>query len=116
MPNFPKDYRLTDKKAFDAVFHEPTKLKVGLVLAFVFKNTLGYSRLAIRVSKRNYPKAVVRNKIKRICRESFRHICSQLNGYDVVISVHRTVELDVIRLRKDLDKLWLKLSKDSGNE
>lgn len=115
MPNFPRDYRLTDKKAFDAVFREPTKLKVGLLVAFVSKNSLGYSRLAIRVSKKNYPKAVVRNKIKRVCRESFRHVCSQLNGYDVVISVYRSEILDIARLRRDLSKLWLKLNKNSGS-
>lgn len=43
------------------------------------------ARLGIAVAKRNIARAVDRNRIKRICRESFRHHRAALCGNDVVV-------------------------------
>jgi ribonuclease P protein component len=48
-------------------------------------NELTYSRLGLVVPKKIYPKAVQRNKTKRIIREFFRRKGDDLSGMDIVI-------------------------------
>lgn len=43
------------------------------------------SRLGLVVPKRNAKRAVHRNLVKRLAREAFRHVCSQLPAYDLVL-------------------------------
>lgn len=54
------------------------------------KNGLGNSRLGIVVSKKNFSKAVVRNRIKRIIREAFRQHPIKVSGLDIVVLVKKT--------------------------
>jgi len=43
------------------------------------------ARLGLVVPKRNAKRAVHRNLVKRLAREAFRHVCSQLPPYDLVL-------------------------------
>ena len=43
------------------------------------------ARLGLVVPKRNAKRAVHRNLVKRLAREAFRHVCSQLAPYDLVL-------------------------------
>jgi len=51
----------------------------------VLDNTLSHARLAVVVSRRVSVRAVDRNRIKRLIRESFRHFREKLPGIDVVV-------------------------------
>lgn len=71
--------RLSDKKAITGVFNEPSCKafsKFGVVL--VRPNHLAYSRIVIIVGKKNIRKAVDRNRARRLVRESFRKLCSDI--------------------------------------
>lgn len=48
-------------------------------------NALGHARLGLAISKRVSKRAVERNRIKRLLRESFRQVRSQLPAVDVVV-------------------------------
>lgn len=47
------------------------------------------ARLGLVVPKRNAKRAVHRNVVKRLAREAFRHVCSQLPAYDLVLRLGR---------------------------
>ncbi|MCB2215975.1 ribonuclease P protein component [Desulfofustis glycolicus] len=67
----PKYCLLRENREFDAVYRQGTRLychDFGLVF---LANGRDYSRIGISVS-RKLKGAVVRNRIKRICKESFR--------------------------------------------
>lgn len=70
-------------------------------------NGLPHARLALAVSRRVSLKAVVRNRIKRLVRESFRQTQASLAGLDVVV-VARTAAgtTEPAKLRLSLERLW----------
>lgn len=54
---------------------------------FYSKNTVENSRLGIIASKKNFSRAVDRNKIKRVIREVFRQHTIKTSGLDLVVLV-----------------------------
>lgn len=55
---------------------------------FYYRNTrLGYSRLGISIGRKVSPRAVVRNRLKRVLRESFRSAQFKLPSIDVIVQV-----------------------------
>jgi ribonuclease P protein component len=71
-------------------------------------NCLGHARLGITVSRRVSGKAVVRNRIKRCVRESFRQTQNRLGGLDlVVIAQPGAGAADPIVLRASLQRHWI---------
>lgn len=54
-------------------------------------NDLGYSRVGYIVSKKVSKKAVVRNRIKRLFREYFRHSKSLFSSRDVIFICKRDI-------------------------
>lgn len=68
------------------------------------------TRLGIAVSKRVDPHAVGRNRIKRLCRESFRAICGALPPGDYVVLAQRdAARADNAQLTHALDTLWARV-------
>ncbi|HKJ94919.1 MAG TPA: ribonuclease P protein component [Gammaproteobacteria bacterium] len=51
----------------------------------LLENDTDGARLGMAVSRRTAPRAVDRNRIKRLVRESFRHWRTQLGNCDVVV-------------------------------
>lgn len=71
-------------------------------------NSLGHARLGLTVSRRVSKKAVVRNRIKRCVRESFRSTQSTLDGLDlVVIAQPNAGAADMAALRESLQRHWI---------
>jgi len=52
-------------------------------------NGLGHPRIGIVASKRAAPRAVDRNRAKRLVREVFRQMQARLGGTDVVVQLRR---------------------------
>jgi ribonuclease P protein component len=75
------------------------------------------ARLGIIVAKRFVKKAVFRNSIKRLIRESFRHQQNQLLGLDIVVllrSAFSKAEQSKL-LKVNLEKHWKELLKQWKN-
>ena len=75
------------------------------------------ARLGLAVAKKRARRAVDRNRIKRVARESFRHVRAELTGLDVVI-MNRDAAKDATapELRRSLDALWSRLLRQSPDE
>jgi len=75
-------------------------------------NTLEHPRLGLAVPKKALKRAVWRNRVKRVVRESFRLKQHQLPAIDIVVIAKAGVkEMDNEELFKLLEKLWRTLSR-----
>lgn len=73
-------------------------------------NGKSHARVGVIVGKRIAKSAVVRNKIKRVIRESFRMHPVKLKALDIVVIARQHCGmLDKLKLREGIDKLWQKL-------
>lgn len=82
---FPKTLRLLRKKEFERAFREGRQVRTKRFRFQVRRNDLPYPRLGLAVGLRAAKKAVDRNRIKRLCRETFRlHRDGIPAGWDIV--------------------------------
>ncbi len=84
-PVFPRRNRLTEAADFDRVFKSARRSRDGHFTVLYHTNDLGYPRLGLAIAKKRVRRAVDRNRLKRIVRESFRLAKKQLTGVDIVI-------------------------------
>jgi ribonuclease P protein component len=74
------------------------------------QNELGHARLGLAVSKRVSKRAVERNRIKRLLRESFRRARSQLPPLDLMIMAReQAAGVPGPELLAELEALWRRL-------
>ena len=112
---FSNAQRLSEQAEFKRVFVDTAKRvksdKLGL---YVSPNALSTARLGLVVSKKNAPKAVLRSRIKRAIRESFRLKQHELAGFDIVAMAYKGLAaLDKQQLNLYLDEQWRRLIKQS---
>lgn len=107
---FPRHQRLVSKADYKSVFDESKKFSEKHLLILFRPNQKSYARMGLIVGKNISKSAVVRNRIKRVIRESFRHIQSKLNNVDVIVIARQQCDkLSKENLRKGIDQLWKKL-------
>ena len=74
------------------------------------RNELGHARLGLAISKRVSKRAVERNRIKRLIRESFRRMRHQLPAVDLMVMAREQASgASGTQLLVELDQLWQKL-------
>lgn len=84
--------------------------------AHVASNAVGFPRIGLAVSKRVSKKAVERNRIKRIVRDSFRHRQPELGAVDfIVVAKVCAAEQPNRVLRTELDNLWARARRKCEN-
>lgn len=68
------------------------------------------ARVGLVISKKSAKRAVDRNRIKRIVRDSFRHKQLNLKGLDIVVLSRKGItEMQNKDLQQLLDRLWSRL-------
>ncbi|MEO7053017.1 MAG: ribonuclease P protein component [Rhodanobacter sp.] len=73
-------------------------------------NELGGARLGLAISKRVSKRAVERNRIKRLVRESFRRVRHQLPPVDLMVMAReQAAGVPGAELLRELDGAWKKL-------
>ena len=104
---FSKSRRLVSSIEYQLVLAHACGSKDALFVVYARNNGRQLSRLGVTVSRRVAPRAVDRNRIKRVIRESFRHQENILIGLDIVTIARRaTKRLEAKQLFISLGKHW----------
>jgi ribonuclease P protein component len=83
---FDRHSRLGKSSEYQRVFDDKTLQSSGGGLSILARgNELDHARLGMVVSSRVARRAVARNRIRRVIRESFRLEQARLKGWDVVV-------------------------------
>ena len=76
------------------------------------ENSLNYPRLGLAIGRKIVRRAVMRNRIKRQLRESFRLHRAAIGNLDIIILLRAgSGEITQQQLRHSIDSLWSKLAK-----
>jgi ribonuclease P protein component len=104
---FSKDNRLLDAADFGRVFKQATRSRDKLFTVLCRPNNSPRARLGLAISKKHCRRAVARNRIKRIIRESFRQQNDRLSGLDlVVINGPATGSASNVEIAASLERHW----------
>ncbi len=88
-----KDLKITKTKDFDKIFKQGISSFSPTLLIKRQKNNLGVNRYGVIVSTKVSPKAVVRNKIKRLIREVFKQEKTKLSqGNDLIFIAQKDIK------------------------
>lgn len=82
--SLPKSQRLLKPRDFQHVFQRARRCSINGLTVCARENSLGYPRLGIAISRKCSPSAVVRNRIRRVIRETFRVYKRELGSVDLV--------------------------------
>lgn len=108
---FPRSVRLLKSEEYDEVFKNPVRASERGVLVLACKNKLEYPRLGLIVPKKVLKRAVWRNRIKRIARDTFRLNQHSLPNIDLVVMARPKIdEFSNSELSSVLNKLWIQIS------
>ncbi len=113
---FPRSSRILSSVDFQRVFDNARRFKSRYFTVLVRQRAVadkvkpGYeadSRLGLAIAKKQLPRAVDRNRVKRIVRESFRLNCERLPVLDIVVMARRDcANADTATLHKSLQVIW----------
>lgn len=112
---FNREARLLEAAAFAQVFKKNRRLSnhCWTVLAHRL-TTPSPARLGLAIAKKRAKRAVDRNRMKRIARESFRLQRDALSGFDVVVmNRDGATSASAAELRRGIDALWAKLNEQT---
>jgi len=126
---FSRDARLTNASDYTRVFEKNSRSadRYWTVLSRQNENPLKNkaeadnaeipARLGMAVAKKNAKRAVDRNRLKRLARESFRQHKQSLAGFDIVLLArHASVTATNQELLKSLEKHWSRIAPRLKND
>ncbi|MDR2012375.1 MAG: ribonuclease P protein component [Rhodanobacter sp.] len=109
--SFPRAARLLKPRDFARLRTRSRRVGARYFSAEVAAGDSGMARLGLAVSKRVSKNAVVRNRIKRIARNSFRQIRRQLPTMDILLIARSGAEhADNAQLHAELERLWRRIT------
>ena len=108
--DLPREARLRRAGDFAALRNVSGRLGGRCFLVRYRRNELGHARLGLAISKRVSKRAVERNRIKRLLRESFRRMRQRLPDVDLMVMAReQAAGVAGPELLADIDALWEKL-------
>ena len=105
--SFTHQERLHTASQYQRVFNRADKSCSESFIMLFRENNAGFPRTGVVVAKRKAKRAVDRNLIKRIVRDSFRLNKKKLPSYDfIVILKSPIIKIRRDKLRKEITNLW----------
>ena len=102
---FPRRERLKGKAEIREVFNQKRLVSCHGAKLLFLKNGLPHSRIAFTFS-RKFGNAVERNRVRRLCREAYRHLRQEIKpGYDLVLLVYPGNDILCFRMKQLSDLL-----------
>lgn len=110
---FPKQSRLLSSRDFSPVFDKPDqRLSSRYLLVLARTSDNEQARIGLVVGKRHIRRAVSRNRIKRVLRESFRVMKNDFATIDIVFLVRGPLDkLSSGEIRAESERLLIQLAK-----
>jgi ribonuclease P protein component len=109
---FPRSRRVLATRVFREALGQGPRYVGRILVLRLWKGEGAAARLGVIASKRTFPRAVDRNRAKRLVREAFRLNCARFTGRKDLIVVARRRILDV--KVQDVEKELLELAKEAG--
>jgi ribonuclease P protein component len=107
----PARLRLRRKSDFDAAYARGWRMGNGFFAVTATHNDTGAARLGLAVALRAAGNAVMRNRLRRLIRESFRLHQAEIPCVDLVVSARASARgATPAELRASLDELWKRVS------
>jgi ribonuclease P protein component len=106
LAGLPKQARLLSKADYNSVFSKSVKVSNALFLILIHKTSNSHSRLGLVISKKVDKRAVQRNRIKRISRESFRNYVFASTCDFVILARPKVTQMPNNIIFKSLNDLW----------
>jgi ribonuclease P protein component len=114
--SFPRQLRLTQARQFRQVFNNNSRTGDAAITILVGNQSSPCPRIGFAIARKQIQKAVFRNRLKRIFRESFRKNQHRLPARDMVIMVRRQITLiEKAQLKQSLEKHWNSIIKQCEN-
>lgn len=105
------ELRLRSKPQFDAIYASGRRIDDRYFGLRVKPNEFGRPRLGLAVAVKTAGNAVVRNRLRRLIRESFRLAQHQLPAVDLVVAAKfPAAEAPATSLRASLATLWQRVA------
>lgn len=108
---FRPDNRLKRPEEYKQVFSSKRRSSDNSFLFLARSNGFNHARLGLAVPKKYIHRAVERNRLKRIIRESFRLKQEKLKGNDIVVVVKNKMDVNQKNIESILAKHWDKVIK-----
>jgi ribonuclease P protein component len=109
---FEKRHRLLSEADYGRVFRKATRSRDSLFTTLCRHNDNNTPRLGLAIAKKHCRLATVRNRIKRIVRESFRQHQASLAGLDIIVMNQPAAKAASNQeLSASLEEHWQRLSK-----
>ena len=113
--NFPRQLRLLHATSFDNVFQNGQRSADRFFTILFHQNALSRPRLGFAISKQKVRRAVGRNRLRRLVRESFRLRAATLPAVDlVVLARDATTTAARGELVASLEKHWARVTTGAG--
>lgn len=113
---FRPEYRLRKTDEFSSVFALRRTQRSRHFVIHHGPSAFGGARLGVVVAKRHLKRANARNFVKRLAREAFRHLRSELRPLDIVLRLNvKPDSLDRHHLRAELDALLGRVRRPDEN-
>ncbi len=114
--SFSRSSRLTSAADFQPVFKENFRISDDCFTILVSRKKGNCARLGFAIAKKQLKRAVDRNRIKRLIRESFRNNLKDLPDHDLVVMVRfKILSLSNPEIFSRLRKHWSSVQRKCEN-
>ena len=110
-----RSVRITNAKEFAYIFKKGRHSQSKFWKIVTSKTEYSFSRLGLAISKKEYKKAVDRNHLKRLARETFRLNQDCFGSIDFVVMAKNNPSINNIEMTNDLLSLMKKVINRSNS-